>query len=266
VTEIEIRAPITGFVLARNISPGMKFDRNIDLYRIVDLSHVWILADLFENEASFFQPGMKAKIILPQQNKVFQSVVSSVLPQFDPETRTLKVRLEADNPGYVLRPDMFVDVEIMVHKRPTLAVPAEAVLNTGDEKTVYVDTGNGYFVPRQVETGGRFGDKVEIVHGLTQGERIVSSGAFLIDSESRMKHPAMADTTKVAKEAVKNAKDPVCGMDVDPKSSNALNTQHNGQTYYFCSPKCKTDFLSNPGKYVHPRMAAQEHAASTQIP
>jgi Cu(I)/Ag(I) efflux system membrane fusion protein len=250
VTEIELRAPMTGFVLARNISPGMKFDRGSELYRIADLSHVWILADLFENEASYFRPGTRAEVTLPHQRKMFQARVSSVLPQFDSATRTLKVRLETDNPGFVLRPDMFVDVEIPVRRLPTVAVYADAILDTGGEKRVFVDLGNGYFAPRKVETGTRFGDKTEIIQGLTPGERIVTSGVFLIDSETRMRAVA-------AESSNKTAKDPVCGMNVDPKATDAIKTQYGGRTYYFCSEKCKKDFQANPDKYVHENMAAQ---------
>jgi Cu(I)/Ag(I) efflux system membrane fusion protein len=250
VTEIELRAPITGFVLARNINPGMKFDRGSELYRIADLSHVWILADVFENEAAYFRPGTEAKVTLGQQGRILQARVSGVLPQFDPTSRTLKMRLEADNPGYVLRPDMFVDVEIPIHRPPAVVVQSEAILDTGGKQRVFVDLGNGHFAPREVKTGARFGDKTEIVAGLTAGERIVTSGTFLIDSESRMRAAAAGDSDKPVK-------DPVCGMDVDPKAAEAT-TQHGGKTYYFCSPKCKKDFEEDPGKYVHERVADQD--------
>jgi membrane fusion protein, copper/silver efflux system len=100
------------------------------------------------------------------------------------------VRLELDNPGYALRPDMFVDVEFPVTLPAALAVPADAVLDSGRKKTVFVDRGNGFFEPRQVETGWRIGDRIEITKGLMAGERIVVSGTFLIDSESRMKAAA----------------------------------------------------------------------------
>jgi membrane fusion protein, copper/silver efflux system len=256
VTDIELRAPITGFVLARNINAGMKIDKGTELYRIADLSRVWILADLFENEASYFRPGMEARVTLRQQGKTFRAIVSSVLPQFDPATRTLKVRLETDNPGYALRPDMFVDVEIPVHRLPTVAIYSDAILDTGNKKRVFIDMGDGHFAPRDVKTGARFGDRTEIVEGLAPGERIVTSGAFLIDSESRMRFDAVASkmpaTTKVI-----SAKDPVCGMDVDPNAKNALSAKHGGKTYYFCAEKCKKDFQADPKKYVHENMAAQ---------
>lgn len=256
VTDIELRAPITGYVLARNIYPGMKIDRGSELYRIADLSQVWILADLYENEASYFRPGMQAKVALPQQGKAFQARVSNVLPQFDPATRTLKVRLETDNPGYVLRPDMFVDVEIPIHRPPTVAVNTESILYTGGEKRVFVDLGNGYFAPRKVETGARFGDKTEIVQGLAPGERVVTSGAFLIDSESRMR-PVAASSDSTAAKAMA-AKDPVCGMEVDPHAADAIKMQYGDKTYYFCSEKCKKDFQADPKKYVHENMASQD--------
>jgi membrane fusion protein, copper/silver efflux system len=256
VTEIELRAPITGFVLARNINAGMKIDKGAELYRIADLNRVWILADLFENEASYFLPGMEATVTMRQQGKTFRARVSSVLPQFDPVTRTLKVRLETDNPGYALRPDMFVDVEIPVHRAPAVAVFSDAIIDTGSSKRVYVDLGDGHFAPREVKTGMRFGDRTEIVDGLAPGERIVTSGAFLIDSESRMKSDTVPSAMPVA-EKTAPVKDLVCGMDVDPKAKNPISAQSGGKTYYFCSEKCKKDFQANPKKYIQENMAAQ---------
>jgi membrane fusion protein, copper/silver efflux system len=183
---IEIRAPASGFVLARAASIGQKFEKGAEWYRIADLSRVWILADVFDNEARYVRPGARAQVSLPNQKRTLSARVSEVLPQFDPATRTFKVRLEVDNPDNMLRPDMFVDVELAIAFAPTIAVPAAAVLDSGLRKTVFVDRGEGLFEPRQVETGWQFGDRVEIVKGLAPGERIVVSGTFLLDSESRM--------------------------------------------------------------------------------
>jgi multidrug efflux pump subunit AcrA (membrane-fusion protein) len=113
--------------------------------------------------------------------------VSPSEPIFDEATLTLKVRLDAANPRSVLAPGMFVDVEFPVDLPPTLVVPADAIVDSGLRKTVFVDRGNGSFEPRLVETGWRAGDDVEVTKGLTAGERIVVSGTFFIDSESRMK-------------------------------------------------------------------------------
>jgi Cu(I)/Ag(I) efflux system membrane fusion protein len=164
---------------------------------------------------------------------------------FDPSTRTLKVRLEADNPGFTLRPDMFVDVEHTVTMPPAVTVPVDAVLDSGLKKTVFVEPGPGRFEPREVETGRYFDGRVEIVTGLKPGERIVVSGNFLIDSESRMKTAteAMSGTGSI---------DPSCGMMVDEgKSKEAgLTSVHQGKTYYFCSPECKQNFDKAPEKYL----------------
>jgi membrane fusion protein, copper/silver efflux system len=184
---IKIVAPVDGFVLARNVSPGQKFERDTEWYRIADLRRVWILADIFENEAQYLHPGTHVRVSLPNQGKTLPGRVSDVLPQFDAATRTLKVRLEVENPGYVLRPDMFVDVELPVAFSRAVLVPTSAVIDSGLKKMIFVERGEGLFAPRLVETGRRFDDRVEIVKGLKPGERIVVSGNFLINSESRLK-------------------------------------------------------------------------------
>jgi Cu(I)/Ag(I) efflux system membrane fusion protein len=183
---IKIVAPADGFVLARNVSPGQKFERDTEWYRIANLRRVWVLADVFENEAQYLHPGTHVRVSLPNQGKSLPGRVSDVLPQFDAATKTLKVRLEVENPGYILRPGMFVDVELSVPFSRALVVPMSAVLDSGLKKTVFVERSPGLFAPRLVETGRRFDDRVEIVKGLEPGERIVISGNFLINSESRL--------------------------------------------------------------------------------
>jgi membrane fusion protein, copper/silver efflux system len=184
---IEVGAPADGFIVARNIAPGLRFERGIELYRIADLSHVWILADVYEDEAQYFTPGAMARVSLPGQNKTFQARVSDVLPQIDPTTRTLKLRLEVDNRDFSLRPDMFVDVQLKVPAPRGLSVLSDALVDSGDRKQVYVEVSDGEFQPREVQIGARFGDRVQIVNGLKEGESVVTSGTFLIDSESRLK-------------------------------------------------------------------------------
>ena len=184
---IDIVAPADGFILARNISLGMHFDRSMEFYRIADLARVWIVADIFSNEANNFHPGSVARVTLSGQGKTLTARVSDVLPEIDPSTRTLKLRLEADNPGFVLRPDMYVDVELPVARPPGLTVPQDAVIDSGREQRVFVERSSGVFEPRLVQTGWRAGDRVEIVHGLAEGERVVAAGTFLVDSESRLK-------------------------------------------------------------------------------
>ena len=142
----------------------------------------------------------------------YSARMSEVLPQFDPNTRTLKVRLETDNPGYALRPDMFADVDLNIDMGSGIVVSADAVIHSGAHKTVFVEVGNGSFEPRQVETGWRSGDQVQIVKGLEPGERIVTSGNFLLDSETLMKKP-------VAAAEGNRATDPACGMHLDVTAS-----------------------------------------------
>ncbi|TLM98849.1 efflux RND transporter periplasmic adaptor subunit, partial [bacterium] len=182
---VNITSPADGFIISRKVSEGQRFDKGTELYQIADLRRVWILVDTYGNESQYFHPGQIVPVRC--QGKMFTARVSKVLPQFDPATRTLKVRLEADNPGFALRPDMFVDVEFPVRMPTGIIVPADAVLDSGLKKTVFVERGNGYFEPRAVETGNWFDDRVEIVRGLAPGERIVVSGNFLLDSESRMR-------------------------------------------------------------------------------
>lgn len=256
VSEIEIRSPATGIVLVRNISTQQRFDMGTEVFRIADLSRVWIIADVFESEARYIMPGMTARVSLPHQGEVFKAVVSDVPPPFDAATRTLKVRLEVDNPGYKLRPDMFVDVELLITIPDAINVSADAVLDSGLRKTVFVDRGHGFFEPRKVETGWHLGDRIEIVEGLMPGERIVVSGNFLIDSESRMKLAAAVIQGKsVAKEEPAmngSRKDPVCGMLVDEKKAMAagLKSEYRGQTYYFCNDHCKIEFDEAPEAYI----------------
>ncbi len=242
---VQLRSSVEGLVLARNVFPGLRFDRSTELFRIGDISKVWILADIFENEAEYYRPGLTARVSLLQQKRTFLARVSSSLPQFDQATRTLKVRLEADNPGYILRPDMFVDVELSINLPPAITVPADAVLDSGLKKTVFVDLGNGLFEPREVETGWRLGNQIEITKGLKVGERIAMSGTFLIDSESRLEMAAAGMYATMSK-------DPVCGADVSVNKAEKTGRKstYRGKTYYFSSDECKQQFDKNPEHYV----------------
>lgn len=253
-TRINIYAPADGFVLARDVSPGQRFEKGAEFYRIADIRHVWVLTDIFEKDREFVKPGATATV--RYQGREFEARLSDALPQLDPQTRTLQTRFELDNPGNFLLPDMFVDVEVHVEMPEALTIPADSVIDLGRRKTVYVETADDAFEPRLIQTGWRLGDRVQVTSGLQPGERIVVSSNFLVDSESRMKLAAATPAPSVEEAAA--AKDLVCGMDVDPKSPDTLKTQWNSKTYYFCSPKCKKDFEENPGKYVRENMAAPD--------
>ncbi len=248
---IQIVAPANGIILARNITSGQRVDKGAEFYRIADLSRVWVIASFHEGEAEGLRPGVEVIISQPAQKKKWRARMSNVLPQFDPATRTLQVRLETDNPGLLLQPDMFVNVGLALHSPDALTVPVDALLDSGMTKHVYVDRGNGVFEPRQVEVGRRFADRIEILSGLAPGERVVVGGTFLLDSESRMKSPQHATSANESQapsgakaKPSQWAKDPSCGMDIDRAKATAEGNSeiYQGTTYYFCSRSCRQDF------------------------
>ncbi len=250
--DIWILSPAPGFVLARNVSTGQRFERGAELYRIADLARIWVLADVFGRQADYIKPGTAARVTVPERDRAYSARVSAAQALFDETTRTLKVRLELDNADYALKPGMFVDVDFEADLPESITVPTEAVLDSGLRKTVFVDRGNGYFEPRRVETGWRVGERVQILKGLMAGERVVISGNFLLDSESRMKAAAQGVFGAPAE-------DPVCGMEVDGKKAAAAGRTavHAGHTYYFCADECKQKFEADPAKYLE---AGHDHA------
>lgn len=187
VRDVTLYAPSNGFVMVRNAFPKQRVMPDTELYQIADLSRVWIMADVFEADANAVRMGAPARVTVPYGGGTFTARVSHILPTVDPQTRTLKVRLEAPNPGMKLRPDMYVDVDFAVGGQPVVTVPAEAVIDTGLRQVVYVATSSGQFEPRNVQAGESLGGRVVITSGLKAGEQVVTSGNFLIDSESQLK-------------------------------------------------------------------------------
>jgi RND family efflux transporter MFP subunit len=191
IHSVTLYAPASGFVTERKAFPNQKVTPDSDLYTITDLSRIWIVADVFESDITSIKIGDATYVSFPNGNTPpLAAKVTYIQPQVDPTTRTLKVRLDAPNPGLRMKPDMYVNVEFGIAEAKQLVVPAEAVLDTGDRQTVFVDLGDGYLEPRQVVVGERYGDRVAITRGLAAGERVVSSGTFLIDSESQLKAAA----------------------------------------------------------------------------
>ena len=242
-TEVNLRAPVTGLITARNASPNLRFERGMEFFRIVDLRTVSVSADIFENEAQYFRHGARVRIAIPQLHRSQEAFVSYDPPQFDAASRTLKIRLDAPNTKGDLLPDMFVDVEFESQLAETLVVPEDAVLNSGAQKRVFVDRGDGYLEPVVVETGWQAGGRIQILKGLFLGERVVSSATFLIDSESKIRSSGKRASTEEPEDAV-------CGMKLTgvtaPKTWVA---EFAGTRYYFCSEKCQRLFQSNPRRY-----------------
>ncbi len=186
-------SPAHGHVTQRNAFPQHWVKPETELYTIVDYSRVWVIADIYEPEISAIGVGTAAVISLPSlPGRSFPARVSYIQPELDGATRTLKVRLELANPRLTLKPEMYVEVDLRVTGAPRLTAPAEAVLDAGHTRKVFVDQGEGYFEPRTVEVGERVGGRVVILHGLRLGERVVTSGNFLLDAESKLKSAAGA--------------------------------------------------------------------------
>ena len=188
IQSVTIVSPATGFVMARNSFASQRITPETELYAITDLSNVWIMADIFENDLPKIHLGQPAMVKMPYAGgSEFLARVENIQTQVDPQTRTVKARLAASNPGMKLRPDMFVNVEFAIGGARKLTVPATAVLNSGTRQTVFIDRGEGNLEPRNVETGDQIDDRIEITKGLKEGERIVTSANFLIDSESQLR-------------------------------------------------------------------------------
>jgi Cu(I)/Ag(I) efflux system membrane fusion protein len=186
---IDIVAPADGFIFARNISPGQHFEHNMEFYRIADLSRVWVVAEIYEHDAPYLRAGGLAQINLKGEARQLSARIADSLPQSEGSSGTVKLRLEVDNPKFILKPEMVVDVELPIRLAPAISVPVDALIDSGAHARVYVEHGEGIFEAREVETGWRFGDRVEIRRGVLPGERVVVEATFLVDSESRLKTP-----------------------------------------------------------------------------
>ncbi len=185
---LTIYAPKDGFVLARNAFIKQRVTPDTELYTIADLSTIWVIADIYEYEASEIKVGQSAVVTLAYfSGRSYKGKVTYISPQLDNTTRTLKVRIELANPGFALKPDMFANVELGISYGKRLIVPQEAVMDSGAEQIVFVAQDDGYFEPRKVQLGAKVDNEFIVLGGLKAGERIVTSANFLIDSESKLK-------------------------------------------------------------------------------
>ncbi len=187
IENLTVYAPASGYVTERNAFPKQHVTSDTVLYVLADLSSVWVVADVFEYEAADVRLGQAAMLTLDSlPGRTFHGRVSYILPSVDATSRTLKARIAFDNPGEQLKPDMYGQVEIHTGGARRLMVPESAVLDSGDRQVVFVDRGSGNLEPNPVRVGEHVGGRVEILEGLKAGERIVTSGNFLLDSESQL--------------------------------------------------------------------------------
>ena len=185
---VPVRAPIDGVVTGLMAREGMYVTESTEMFTIADLSRVWVLVDVFEDQLDWLAPGLTAEIRVPARpGRTWEGQVDYLYPELDPKTRTLKVRLVFPNPDSALKPNMFADVEIHGGPKPNLlTIPAEALIQTGERESVVKALGDGRFAPVDVKSGMRRRDRVEILEGLAEGDSVVVSGQFLIDSESSL--------------------------------------------------------------------------------
>ncbi len=191
---VTLYAPRKGVVTHLNVRHGMEVTSDKNLYTIAGLSRVWIYANVYEYELPWLEIGQSASVKLKSRpGTSFEAVVSYIYPSLDADTRTARVRLELDNPDLIFKPNMFAVVEIRASQLTgVLAGPEEAVIRSGQRSLVILDLGEGRFAPRDVTLGLDSGDGwLEIVAGLTESERVVTSGQFLIDSESKLREAAL---------------------------------------------------------------------------
>jgi Cu(I)/Ag(I) efflux system membrane fusion protein len=185
---LTIYSPVDGYVVQKMALQGMKVMPGEKLFDVADLSRVWIIADIYEYELPLINIGRSAAITLSYfPGREFNSRIDYVYPTLSAETRTIKVRFAIPNPGEKLKPQMFTNVEIKVDLGKRLAIPDDAVMDTGVRQIVYVDKGDGYFEPREVKLGLRAEGFREVLAGLKAGEKVASAATFLIDSEAQLK-------------------------------------------------------------------------------
>lgn len=184
-----IYSPVNGHVIQKMAVQGMRVMPGEKLFDIVDLSTVWIMADIYENELQFVREGQPAEIMLSNvPGKVIHSRIDYLYPVLSGDTRTGKVRIIVPNPDGLLKPQMFTQVEVKIPLTRRLAIPDDAVIDTGQRQVVYVDHGDGNFEPREVRLGARADGMREVLKGLKAGEKIASSATFLIDAEAQLKN------------------------------------------------------------------------------
>ncbi len=183
------RSPVNGIVTEKKALQGMRFMPGDTLYQVADLSSVWVLADVFEQDIGLVRTGAKARVkINAYPDKVFEGTITYVYPTLNADTRTVPVRVELPNPGQFLKPAMFAQVELPVSSSgQVVTVPTSAVIDSGTRRIVLVQAGEGRFEPREVKLGERSDNYVAVLDGVKDGEPVVVAANFLIDAESNLK-------------------------------------------------------------------------------
>jgi len=199
-----LRAPATGIVINKNVFEGMKISPGMEIYTIADLSKVWVLVSIYEYELPFIRVGQMAEMRLSYEpGAKYKGRITFIYPYLQPKTRTIQIRMEFDNPGLRFKPDMYANITIEAKaSNDAILVPSEAVIRTGSRNVVITDIGGGKFLPKDVTIGPEGKGFLQVLSGLDEGETVVTSGQFLIDSESNLR-----ETINKMLEAKKNVRD-----------------------------------------------------------
>jgi multidrug efflux pump subunit AcrA (membrane-fusion protein) len=187
---LRVDAPIDGIVVEKMAVQGQMVEAGMKLYRLADLGIVWVQSQIYEQDLALLKLGQEAEVSLSYlPDRKFRGRVTYIYPTVDEKTRTAQVRMEFHNPGFFLKPGMFATVELHAELKPAaLLVPDSAVLRSGEKNTVFVALDGGHFEPREVRLGPRAdNDSYEVLSGLKEGERVVTSGQFMLDSESQLR-------------------------------------------------------------------------------
>jgi len=185
--DIAITSPASGYIIDRTALPNAYVQPDTKLYTIADLSTVWVYANVFQDDVGRLKPGDAAQVTVDAYpGRHFNGRIDQILPDVDPTTRTVRVRLVFRNPNVDLKPGMYVNVAIAVPLGQQLIIPASAVLQSGAQSIAFLDHGNGVLEPRIVQLGLQFDDQVIVLNGLKPGDQVVSSANFLVDSESQL--------------------------------------------------------------------------------
>jgi len=184
---LTVYAPASGIVLKREALPGKYVEPNTTLYEVADISTAWVYADIYESEVAAVQLNQPALVeFAAYPGETLRAKVTYIHPSLNEAARTVRVRLELPNPGLKLKPGMFGTVTLRTNSAKALVVPKEAVLDTGLRQLVFLDRGQGVYQPYPVKLGRRSQDQVEVLDGIKEGDRVVTSANFLLDAESKL--------------------------------------------------------------------------------
>ncbi|OGJ87305.1 MAG: hypothetical protein A2268_01840 [Candidatus Raymondbacteria bacterium RifOxyA12_full_50_37] len=273
-------SPASGVVTEKMITEGQSVSPGMPLYTITDLSEVWVMGEAYQNDLAFIAQGQKAEVVLDVlKGKVFSGTIALIYPELNPETRTGKVRIAlANTQDLALKPGMTGLVTVMaIAAKDAVAVPEQAVIHSGRRDIVVLDLGNGYFAPREVMLGPVAAGYVQVITGVQEHERVVTSSQFLIDSESNLReavkrlanmqtgdtlhgHPENFTPPPVVSQDSAQRTCPIMGGPINKK----MFVDYKGKRIYVCCARCLPDVKKNPEKAIKTLLDRGEKVANAQ--